>query len=457
MISLKNVSPPLVEHDLIPVPLTDETIKERKKQILQKIQATGYDSLVFYADLEHGSNFEYLTGFLPRFEEALLVLHQDGKAYGVFGNENLNKAQKARIDLIPVHMPHLSLPNQPMTTSETVAEILAKCELENRQNIGIVGWKYFTNTVEDAGQIFDMPYFLLNALKEVAPDSKFTNATGLLIGETGVRTTNNANEFAHYEFGAALAGNCLLEGLAELAIGKTEMAVAEKLSAKGQDHTVVTIMAAGPRFVKANLYPSNKQITLGDPISMTTAYKGGLESRTGFAVHQASELPEDQQDYLEKLVIPYFNAFITWLETIQIGITGGDLYQAVEAVFPQATYGWTLNPGHLGGDEEWLSSPVSLNSKERICSGMLFQIDLIPSIAGYQGAGCESSVFLADEKLREEIKEAYPDVWARVQNRRAYLKNTLGIHLSEELLPMSPAMGYYPPFMLNKKRALVKQ
>lgn len=457
MITLKKVSPPAVEQDLLPVPLADETIKERKEQLLQKMQEAGYDSLVFYADLEHGSNFEYLTGFLPRFEEALLILHQNGEAYGVFGNENLNKAQKARIDLIPIHMPHLSLPNQPMETKETVAEILAKCRLENRQNIGIVGWKYFTNTVEEAKQIFDMPYFLMDALQKVAKKGKFTNATGLLIGENGVRTTNNANEFAHYEFGAALAGNCLLEGLAELAVGKTEMAVAEKLSAKGQDHTVVTIMAAGPRFVKANLYPSAKRIALGDPISMTTAYKGGLESRTGYAVQQVSELPAGQQDYLEKLVIPYFTAFATWLETIQIGITGGDLYRTIEDVFPKETYGWSLNPGHLGGDEEWLASPVYPNSQERIRSGMLFQIDLIPSLAGYQGAGCESSVFLADEKLREQIKADYPEVWARVVQRRAYLETTLGIRLAEELLPMSPAMGYYPPFMLDKKLALVKQ
>lgn len=36
MITLKKVSPPAVEQNLIPVPLTDETIAERKKLILQK-------------------------------------------------------------------------------------------------------------------------------------------------------------------------------------------------------------------------------------------------------------------------------------------------------------------------------------------------------------------------------------------------------------------------------------
>ncbi len=40
----------------------------------------GYDTLIVYADKEHGGNFEYLTGFIPRFEEALLVLHREGEA-----------------------------------------------------------------------------------------------------------------------------------------------------------------------------------------------------------------------------------------------------------------------------------------------------------------------------------------------------------------------------------------
>ena len=35
------------------------------------MQEENFDILVIYADLEHGSNFEYLCGFLPRFEEAL--------------------------------------------------------------------------------------------------------------------------------------------------------------------------------------------------------------------------------------------------------------------------------------------------------------------------------------------------------------------------------------------------
>jgi len=48
-------------------------------------------------------------------------------------------------------------------------------------------------------------------------------------------------------------------------------------------------------------------------------------------------------------------------------------------MFAQKTWNWHLNPGHLVADEEWLCSPVSA---VRFASGMLFQIDIIPSLPG---------------------------------------------------------------------------
>ncbi len=99
MIRLKEIKIPELEQNLKPVVLSDETMNERKEKLLAKMRSNGYEAIVIYADLEHGSNFEYLCGFLPRFEEALLILHSCGKAYMVLGNENLNKASKSRISI----------------------------------------------------------------------------------------------------------------------------------------------------------------------------------------------------------------------------------------------------------------------------------------------------------------------------------------------------------------------
>ena len=66
-------------------------------------------------------------------------------------------------------MPHLSLPNQPMNTQETVEEILSQCDLEHTQKIGLVGWKNFTSTKEDNYQLFDLPHFLVHAVQSLCP------------------------------------------------------------------------------------------------------------------------------------------------------------------------------------------------------------------------------------------------------------------------------------------------
>ena len=384
MIELTRVKQPKIEENIYPVFLSDETMKARKDAILNRMKENDLDSIVVWADLEHGNNFEYLVGFLPRFEEALLVLHKDGTAEIVLGNENLNKASKSRIPVTPVHMPHFSLPNQPMKTDKSVSEILEQCNLSQDKKVGLVGWKNFTSKHDENSELFDLPAFIVEALKKNLPDTKFINATFIFIGENGARCTNNANEFAHYEFGAALAGNCILKAMDKLDVNVSEMEVADELDAGGQTHSVVTIMATGARFEKANMYPTNKKIKLADPLSITTGFKGGLQSRGGYAVHDESELSENLKGYLDAVAKPYFNAVVHWLENIHVGMKGKELYDSIESVLPKEKYGWSLNPGHLCADEEWLSSPVYPESEEVLKSGMLFQIDIIPSVSGLE-------------------------------------------------------------------------
>lgn len=455
MIRLERVIPPDMDVGLEPITLSDETIKIRKENVLRRMAEDDYDVLVIYADLEHGSQFEYLTGFRPRFEEALLILYRDGYGELVLGNENLNKASKSRIACAAVHMPCFSLPDQPDYGVDDIFSVLQKTRLQTSKKIGLVGWKLFSKKLRNAKKLYDLPYYIVEALKEFCTHSIFENATYIFIGENGVRTVNNAEELAHYEFGAALAGNCMLEAMNDLQEGRLEMEVATKLSKYGQDHNVVTIMAAGERFVKANMYPGTKKIQLGDRISLTTGYKGGLQSRGGYAVHNREEIPETERDYLEVVAIPYYNAVKTWLETIHIGMSGGELYRRIENAFPSKVYGWELNPGHLCADEEWLSSPVYEDSAEQLQSGMLLQIDIIPSVKGYGGISCESGIILADERLRNEIFEKFPEMWTRIQKRRDYLIGILGIEISEEVLPTSALTAYCRPFLLDKERAFI--
>lgn len=150
---------------------------------------------------------------------------------------------------------------------------------------------------------------------------------------------------------------------------------------------------------------------------------------------------------------PYFNAVVHWLENIHIGMKGRELYDSIENVLPKEKYGWTLNPGHLCADEEWLSSPVYPESEEVLKSGMLFQIDIIPSVSGFGGISCESGVMIADKELRDSIASEYPEIWNRIVKRQEYMRNELGIQISDEILPTSMATTYCKPWLLNKEMA----
>lgn len=448
-----NVASPQCDCTNIPVALTDATMQERLDKVLARMEAESYDSLVIYADLEHGNNYEYLTGFLPRFEEALLVLHKDGHAYMVMGNENLNKVAHARISATAVHCPYFSLPNQPMEVEKDFQGIMEQTQLKAGSKVGLVGWKNFTSRFEDNQTLFDVPYYIVETIQSIIGEKAY-NATYLFIGENGARCTNNVNEIAHYEFGAALASDCMLKAMDALTPGISEMELGNILNAYGQKNSVVTIAASGPRFIKANLYPTENTVKVGDSISLTVGYKGGLSSRAGYAVHEAKELEESQQGYVDDLVKPYFSAIATWLEQAHCGMQGGQLYELMQETMPQERYHWGLCPGHLTSDEEWLSSNIYKGSKETIQSGMLFQTDIIPSLSGYAGTSVESTVLFADEALRKEIQDKEPELWQRISKRIAYMKNELHIELNEDILPMCSTVAYLRPFLLNKEKAM---
>ncbi|GCF92599.1 Xaa-Pro aminopeptidase [Enterococcus florum] len=454
-IKYTTVKEPKIFEAVTPVFLTDETMNSRKEKLLQQMKDLQFDSLVIYADREHGANFEYLTGFVPRFEEGLLILHRTGEASLVLGNENLKMGDHSRIEANLYHSPYFSLPNQPMAHERALREIFNEIGLNGAQKVGLIGWKMFTPNQCDGQALFDIPYFIVEELKQSAKQAKLINACHLFIGgSNGVRTTNNANEIAHYEYGANLASTRMLQAMNAVQPGVKESDLGECLNGEGQLNPVVTIAATGDRFEKANFYPTHKEIKTGDKLSLTVGYKGGLSSRSGFVIKEVEQLPDDQNDYLEKVVFPYYRGITAWLSEVKIGCSGEEIYQVIDDALPKSVYGWSLNPGHLVADEEWMSSPIYPGSKEEIKSGMLFQIDIIPSVKGYQGTSAEECVAIADQKLQHAIKEQYPDLWQRIVTRKRYIKEELNIDVSPDILPLSNTVGYLRPFFLAKDLAL---
>lgn len=446
---------PVAHTDYTPVNRTQETMKEHQQKVLEKMKEKELDVLMVYGDREHGANYAYLTGFETRFEESVLILHSDGTCYLMLGNENLKMCKYSFIKAATVHVPHFSLPNQPMETEKTLDELFGEAGIKNGMKIGIVGWKLFTSKLEDNETFFDMPAFMVDAVRRVNSKGTLVNAADIFLhAEYGVRHVMNANEIAHFEYGAGLASAKILGALNAVAPGKTELELAEMLSVCGQPLSVTTICAFGERFTDAVVFPRNKKAVLGDKLSLTLGLRGGLTSRSAYVAEKREELPEDVQDYVEKVAIPYYRAAVAWYETVGIGVSCDELYKTIDAVLPKKTYGWTLNPGHYTGQDEWTASPVYPDSPVKIQSGMMFQMDIIPSVPGYGGVSAEDGIAIADEALREELKNKYPATWKRMEERRRFMIEELGIKLKEEVLPLSDICGYLRPYVLNHGCAL---
>ncbi len=454
-IVLKQVPAPKLDNSGKPVLISDETIQLRKQKILRLMEEAGLSSIVVYADKEHGGNFEYLTGFIPRFEEGLQILNQDGSSTLVLGNENYNKVKFSRVESEGVHCPLFSLSNQPMGDFRPLAHYLRQVHIDTSKKVGVVGWKLLSYDYDDFHQNFDIPAFMLDALVEVVGRDKLVNATQIYMHPgKGARATNNANEIARYEYGASLASDAVLSALNALEEGIAETEAGNLLNRDGQYQTVVTISAFGDRFINANIYPTDRKLKKGDKVALTVAYKGGLSSRSGYAVSNMQELEKADSGYFEEVVVPYFKAYNWWLQNIEIGIKGGEFYDKFAEFYPPEKYGWELCPGHLTADEEWLSSPFYKGSDAVVQSGNIFQVDFIPIQKGHHGVSAESTVALADEDLIKEIQAEYPDLWERIESRRTYLKEHLNIELKREILPLASTLGYYRPFFLNKEIAL---
>ena len=58
------------------------------------------------------------------------------------------------------------------------------------------------------------------------------------------------------------------------------------------------------------------------------------------------------------------------------------------------------------------------------------------------------------EDSRQLFAANYPEAWGRIQQRRRYMIDVLGIKLKPEVLPFSNIPAYLPPFWLAPQKAM---
>ncbi len=416
----------------------------RLQRLRERADVRGYDRLVIYADREHSANMAYLTGFDPRFEEAILIVGPSGEPALLVGNECYAMAGAAPLPVRRHLFQDLSLPSQPRDRSRSLAEILGEEGIARGSRMGIVGWKTYSDR-----EASDAPAFLVDELRRIAgPSGGVENATTLLIDPAdGLRVVNEVAQLAYFEWAACQTSQGVRKLVFGLRPGLTELEAVRLLEWNGTPLSCHLMLSAGPRARFGLLSPSDRRIERGDPFTTAFGIWGALNCRAGFVAANARDLPVS--DYLQRLVAPYFEAIAEWYRALRVGVKGSVLHEIIRRRLGDPFFGISLNPGHQLHLDEWVNSPIGPGSNVELRSGMALQVDVIPATGtDYFTTNIEDGVALADASLRRAFAAEYPAAWQRIERRRRFMTEALGIELHPDVLPFSNIPAWLPPFLL---------
>ena len=433
--------------------LPDALFGRRFAEFRRRWTDAGYDAIVVYADREHSANLSYLIGFDPRFEEALLVDTGSGMPLLLTGNECVGMADAAPLPMRVELYQEFSLPSQPRDSSRNLVSILTGEDVGSGSRIGAIGWKESADRYQ-----VELPAFVVDACRLVAGGPELVeNAGDLLTGAAnGMRIINEPEQLAAFEYAACHTSEGVKRLIHGLEPGLREDEAVQLLQWNGSPLSCHLMLTAGPRAAMGLLSPSDRRMQRGEPFTTAFGIWGALNCRAGWLVADASELPDGVQDYVERLVVPYFSAIVEWYEALHIGQTGGALFEIIDRHLGDPFFGIFLNPGHQIHLDEWVNSPVWRDSPIELASGMAMQVDVIPATGTeYFTTNIEDGIALLDAAGRTAFAASHPAAWDRVTARRAFMADHLGIDLHPDVLPFSNIPAYLAPFLLSPERVMV--
>ena len=251
-------------------PSLDRSIYAARLEALMKARrAASIDSLLIYADREHSANLAWLTGFDPRFEEALLIIAPGEVPTLLAGPENLGRAQKSEIEVDARLYPPFGLMGQDRSHTPDLEEVLTSAGVAPGQRIGVLGWKYYgMSEAKHPESWFETPAFIIDTLRSLAGEQgKVVNANALLMdASAGLRAINEVDQIAQFEFGAVMAGQALISLFRGIEPGMSEFAAVQFMGLGTLPHSCHTMLSTGGRLVGLDS-PSGKIIERGDPLT----------------------------------------------------------------------------------------------------------------------------------------------------------------------------------------------
>jgi hypothetical protein len=418
--------------------------------------ARGQAALVVYGDREHAANLHWLTGFDPRFEEAVLVVTQD-EALLLAGNEGLAWTQVSPLvqagSVRAALCASLSLPSQPRG-GKTLAEHLAGL-VPRGAVIGAAGWKWYgPQEVDDPATALEIPAFLADPLRARA--GRVENATDLFQHPGhGLRARVGVEDIARLEFANHMAAAALKRMVFALREGMTDFAAVEAARIGGLPLGCHATFATGSRAHLGLSGPSGERLETGQPVSFNICHWGANICRAGWLARGPEDLPVAAGDYFEAFVAPYMAAMSAWCGLMRPGVAGGQVWARMQAMLPFETFGVSLNPGHLIGLDEWVSSPIFQDSDLPLASGMALQMDVIPGHTIYGSTRMEDGYVLADEALRTALTARFPNVARRAEARARFMRDHIGMDVPETLLPLADTCGILAPWLFDPAQVAV--
>ncbi|MEW9835072.1 Xaa-Pro aminopeptidase [Mesorhizobium marinum] len=434
-----------VERPAIPA----ETYEARCAEAFRRV---GVDWLAVYADREHAANVAFLTGFDPRFEEAILLLGSGGRRIVITGNENLGYTPVAGLPgLETVLAQSLSLMAQDRTLKPDLVGVLREAGLRAGDSVGLVGWKYL-EAGEWAGPraTFFVPAFIVDAISAVVGREVLSDATAVLMHPAdGLRAVVDADQIAEAEWGAARSAAAVWRIVSGFRLGDSELQAASRMGYAGEPMSCHPMLASSDRSGPViGLRSATARVPgRGDGVTTAVGYWGGLTARGG--------LLAEHDDAFLAVASAYFLGLAAWYETAALGVEGGAVHEAVISTLARGGLRPALNPGHLVGLDEWVNSPIRPGSMERIVSGMPFQVDIIPvPMPDGWTLNCEDPVTFADAGLRATLAERHPALASRCEVRRRFVEDRIGIAVRDDILLLSAIPLCLAPFWLASGRLL---
>ena len=454
MVGLEDVGAPPV---LVPEVQPELPAAEYERRLAELTARVDADAIVVYADREHNANLCFFCGFDPRFEEALLVVTRDTRSL-VVANEGLSLTTLLPVELEVLHCPSLGLMGQDRSRGLRLADAFREAGLGAGTRVAVVGWKYFEPDEQSSSTVpIAAPAFVVDAIRDLLGAGEVLDATEVVMNpRDGLRSVSTADQIALFEWAASRASRAVLSIVRAAEPGVSERTAVTAMEYGGDPLSAHVMFASGPEVAVGLRSPTDRRLELGDAATTAVGFWGGLSCRAGLIDEARPELHGHAADYLQRLAIPYWQAIVGWYEAVALGATGGEIDRRVRELLENEDFGPALNPGHLTHLDEWVHTPIRPGSTEPVRSGMCFQCDIIPDRArpGW-AANCEDTLAVADADLRADIRERHPELWSRIETRRAFVRETLGIAIADEILPLSAAPAYFEPFWLSPGHALV--